>query len=329
MTDTTDARVAFVTGATGCIGTALTERLSSLGWRVIALVRDETRAAHLVSLPGVELLVGDLDGRERISNAVRGCDVVFHLAARVHAPAGTSEAEFMRANVDGTRNMLDAAISNRVRRFVFFSTVAVYGEAEGVFTEATRPAPSTPYGATKLEAETLIMARANEIEVAVLRLPIVYGLRDRGNFARLVRAIASGRFFIPGDGRNVKSMVAVQNAVDAALLVAHDERAKGEAYIVTDAQDYSLNEIAAAIADALGRSTNFARLPVAAAMAIGGIADAIAGASRLRLPISTDNVRKLAASTRCSAEKIRRELGFTPKVSLRDGLAEVVRETAP
>ena len=329
MTGRTDARVAFITGATGCIGTALTKRLSSLGWRVIALVRAEGRAAHLVSLPGVEILVGDLDERELISNAVRGCDVVFHLAAKVHAPTGTREAEFMRANVDGTRNVLDAATSNMVRRFVFLSTAAVYGEAEGVVTETTRPAPSTPYGASKLEAETLIMSRANEIGVTVLRLPIVYGPRDRGNFARLVRAIASGRFFIPGHGRNVKSMVAVQNVVDAALLVARDERAKGQVYLVADAHDYSLNEIVTAIADALGRSARFPRLPVGAATAIGGIADAIGGVARLRLPISADSVRKLAANTRCSSEKIRSELGFAPTVSLREGLAEVVREIAP
>ena len=111
-----------------------------------------------------------------------------------------------------------------------------------------------------------------------------------------MRAIASGRFFIPGDGRNVKSMVAVRNVVDAALLVAHDERAKGEVYIVTDAHDYSLNEIATAVADALGRSARFPRLPVAAAMAIGGIADAIGGIARLRLPISADSVRKLCSN---------------------------------
>ena len=124
-------------------------------------------------------------------------------------------------------------------------------------------------------------------------------------------------------------MVAVQNVVDAALLVARDERAKGQVYLVADAHDYSLNEIVTAIADALGRSARFPRLPVGAATAIGGIADAIGGVARLRLPISADSVQKLAANTRCSSEKIRSELGFAPTVSLREGLAEVVREIAP
>jgi UDP-glucose 4-epimerase len=316
---------AFVTGATGCIGSALTERLSCAGARVIAVVREEGRAGHLLNLPGVEIVEGDLGARGRLTEAMRGSEVVFHLAAQVHTDA--RESEFRRINVEGTRAVLEAATRNRVASFVFFSTVAVYPESDEVFDEQHAPAPATPYGASKLAAERLVLGRAacSGMKATVLRLPVVYGRRDRGHVGKLIEAIARGRFFLIGRGANSKSMVSVENAVDAALLVASDERARGQVYIVCDERGYTLAEIAETIAEVLGRRRKFRRLPVGPALWLGRGADALSALTGLSFPVSAERVRKLASNTRYSAAKIRRELGFTPRVSLRTGLAEIVR----
>lgn len=324
MNLTATHRSAFVTGAAGCVGGAMVNKLSQSGFRTVALVRDLARADHLKEIAGVELIVSDLDARERMAEAMRGCDAVFHLAAKVHAPPGTSEAEFARVNVEGTRNVVEAAVEAEVANFVFFSTVAVYPEGGELLDEDSATAPATAYGASKLAAEKIVLKSA--MKATVLRLPVVYGPRDRGNVARLIDAIRRGRYFIVGDGANLKSMVAVENVVDAALLVANDERARGQIYIVCDERAYTQREIAETIADAIGLNHRFPRLPLSAAMAIGRVADSVGKLTGFDLPISADRVRKLSSNTRCSSAKIGRELGFKPRVTLREGLNEVCFE---
>lgn len=324
MSEATKQRSAFVTGATGCVGSALTFRLANDGWRVVALVRDRTRAVFLTQWPNVELVEGNLAESETLIAAMRDCQTVFHLAAKVHAAPGTTAAEFERDNVTGTCNVVAAALENRIERFVFFSTVAVYGDRDEPTDEITLPAPATDYGKSKLEAERIVLA-ASELKTTVLRLPVVYGGRDRGNVAKLIEAIRRNRYVIVGDGQNLKSMVAVENVVDAALLVASDERAIGQIFIVTDARAYSQSEIAATIAELLGkrRPINLPRWPLLLA---GKAADVLENLIGLKLPISSDRVRKLSSNTVFSAAKIERQLGFIPRVALHEGLANELKQ---
>ncbi len=316
-----EQRAAFVTGASGCIGSALTARLSGDNWRVTALVRDAAQASFLKQWPNVELVTGDLAERERIATAMNGCEAVFHLAAKVHAASNTPPLEFTRANVDGTHNVAAAAIENRVKHFVFFSTVAVYAESDDALDETSATLPATAYGASKLESERVVLESG--LSATVLRLPVVYGKRDRGNVAKLIEAIRRGRYFIVGDGRNLKSMVAVENVVDAALL-ATNKQAHG-AYIVTDARPYSQTEIATTIAELLGchRPKHLPRAPLLLA---GRAADVVGKLTGIALPISADRILKLSNNTRFSGNRIERELGFKPRVTLREGLAKVIHE---
>ncbi|MGH9801173.1 MAG: NAD-dependent epimerase/dehydratase family protein, partial [Blastocatellia bacterium] len=206
MSDQLKQRSAFVTGATGCIGSALTSRLAAEGWRVVALVRDQTRASFLNQLTNVELIEGNLADAEKLVSAMRGCQTVFHLAAKVHAASVTSPEEFERDNIAGTRNVVAAAIENRIERFIHFSTVAVFGEESEWLDESSPTAPTTDYGTSKLEAERIALS-ASELKTTVLRLPVVYGARYRGNVTKLIEAIRHNRYFIVGDGQNFNRMV--------------------------------------------------------------------------------------------------------------------------
>lgn len=319
-------RAAFVTGAAGCIGSALSKRLSQAGWRVVALVRDPRRAAHLAALPGVALIEGDLERREQYAAAMRGCEVVFHLGAKVHAAPGTPAAEFHRVNVDGTAQVIAAAVENKVPSVIFFSTVAVYAESDQVFDENSPLAPATAYGASKLAAEKLVLAAGatTTIKATVLRLPVVYGARDRGNVGKLIEAIKRRRYVVIGDGANLKSMVAAENVVDAALLAAASEQARGQVYLVCDARPYTQREIAATIAQALHLRSGFRRIPRAPLLLAGQVADLVSTLTHITLPLSADRVRKLTNNTRYTAAKIERELGFTPRLTLRDVLPEII-----
>lgn len=314
-------RSAFVTGATGCIGSALAARLSREGWRVVALVRNPAQAGFLNRLPNVELVKGDLGEHKRIAEAMRGCEVVFHLAAKVHAAPDTATAEFVEANVVGTQIVVDAATENQVKQFVLFSTVAVYAESKDVLDETSATAPATAYGLSKLESERIV--RDSPLSATVFRLPVVYGPRDRGNVSKLIEAIRRGRYFIAGDGRNLKSMVAVENVVEAALLAAN-KRARGT-YIVADARPYSQAEIAETIAELLARPAP-KKLPRWPLLLAGRMADLAGKLTGIALPISADRVLKLSNNTRFSAARIERELGFKPCVELREGLANIISE---
>ncbi|MGE0886287.1 MAG: NAD-dependent epimerase/dehydratase family protein [Blastocatellales bacterium] len=322
MNESAKKRSAFVTGATGCIGSALTLKLAENGWQVVALVRDHRRADFLKGLSNLRLVEGDLADRDLITNAMRNCQVVFHLAAKVHATPDLPANDFFTNNVDGTCNVVAAAIENQVDRLVFFSTVAVYPESDAWQDESSLTAPTSAYGASKLRAEAIALA-SDKLKATVLRLPVVYGLRDRGNVARLIEAVKRGRYLIVGDGQNLKSMVAVENVVEAAILAAIDDRAIGQTFIVTDQRPYSQAEIAATIAELLDREKprSFPRWPL---LMIGCAADAISKLFDLHLPVSSDRVRKLSNKTMFSGAKIESELGFKPQVNLREGLARVI-----
>jgi UDP-glucose 4-epimerase len=227
-------------------------------------------------------------------------------------------------NVAGTASLLDAAITAGARRFVFFSSVAVYPESDAVMDEESRPDPQSEYGRSKLEGEDLAMSRADEIEIVVLRLPVVYGPRDRGNVMRLIEAIRRGRFAIVGDGSNLKTMVGLANVVDAALLAAISPRAPGRTYIVCDDRDYTQTEVATTIAELLGKKASFRKVPRGPMLALGRIADVVSAITRIQLPLTSDRVRKLSMSTRFRGDRIRSELGFAPRQSLRDGLEQII-----
>jgi nucleoside-diphosphate-sugar epimerase len=315
---------AFVTGATGGIGSALCERLSGDGWRVVALARPGSQASHIENLDGTTLVTCDLLDEERLAELMQGCDAVFHLAAMVHLKGEVADADFRRINVDGTRAVLSAARSARVPTFVFFSTVAVYRESEELLDEFSPVAPATSYGASKLSAERLVLKMRDAMRVTILRLPVVYGPRDRGNMRRLIEAIAKHRFFIPGSGENVKTMVAVDNVVDAALLVASDRRAAGQVYIVTDARQSTLSEIVSVVCLGLGLKRTPRKVPLALLKAAGWTADALRGVLGATFPVSADQIRKLASNTRYSGERIRRDLGFKARVGLEEGMAAAI-----
>ena len=309
----------LVTGATGFLGGSLTRRLHSMGWDVTALGRNPKKLNQLED-DGIRVLQIDLKDKTALANACKNQEIVFHCAA-LPSPWGNFEL-FYQANVIGTRNVIAAAIENNVERFVFFSTVAVYGESNKMLDESVFPKPATAYGSSKLDAERLVLA-ASELKTTVLRLPVVYGARDRGNVAKLIEAIRRNRYFIVGAGQNLKSMVAVENVVSAALLVANDERAIGETFLVTDERPYSQEEIAATIAKLLGRKQP-AKLPRWLLLLAGQAGDLVERLTGINLPFSSDRIRKLSSNTIYSSAKIESVLGFKPQVALHEGLADVI-----
>jgi nucleoside-diphosphate-sugar epimerase len=315
---------AFVTGATGGIGSVLCERLASDGWLVRAVARSSSDTAVIAGIDGVTIVDCDLFDESALATAMRDCNAVFHLAAKVHAADTEPRESFDKLNVGATRHVVNAAVAAGVESFVFFSTVAVYPDRDEVFDELSEVSPSTSYGVTKLAAESIVLEKKEQMRVTILRLPVVYGPRDRGNVRRLIDAIAKGRFVIPGNGANIKTMVAVENVVHAAIAVATDPRAAGKIYIVTDERTSSLSEIVLSISNALPKPRRAPHVPVALLGIFAGVADAIRGVTGANLPITRDQVAKLAANTRYSGELIRKDLGIEYPARLEAGIKAAV-----
>lgn len=316
----------MVTGAAGCIGSCLTRRLLSLGEPVVAFDKDFTSSELLSNKSeNLEIAAGDLSQKELLLSITKDVDIVYHLAAKVHEVPKNKEEEleFFKVNVEGTRILLDTCVANGISKFIFFSTVATFKEKNGAIINEHSPVkPVTAYSRSKLEAERLVInyQKKHSLIVVVLKLPVVYGPNDKGNVGRLIEAIAKRKFRIIGKGKNLKSMVYVENVTDAAILVAQTDKASGKAYIVADDSPYSLNEIAETIAAQLEIPLARVHVPKWSAYLLGALCDMTKKLVRIDLPLSRDSVKKLTMDTVFSPEAIKRELGYKPKFGLQEGM---------
>jgi nucleoside-diphosphate-sugar epimerase len=302
----------LVTGANGFVGTPLCKQLHARGWAVRAAMRMARPLAE-----GIETaLVGTLDGETNWTNALDGVDVVLHLAARVHVmheDAASPLDEFRKTNVAGTEHLARAAAANGVKRLVYVSSVKVNGEAtqgEGKFTGANMPLPQDPYGISKWEAEQALHRVAAEtgLEIVVVRPPLVYGPNVKGNFEQMLRVVAKGIPLPLASMKNLRSLIYVENLVDALIACATHPAAVGKTYLVGDGDDVATPDLLRQLSIAMGRAPRLLPCPVAL-LQFGG-----------RLLGKSDQIERLIGSLRVDSSAIRLELNWTPPFSLQQGL---------
>lgn len=319
------AGTCLVTGATGFIGAALVRRLRAAGASVRGLARSRQPTA------AGELLVADLAEDPVDPRWLAGIDTVYHLAAKTHdlAAAGDVEADYRRVNVEGTRRFLAAARQAPPRRLIFVSSVKAQGEGgPRRLDESEEPAPTSAYGRSKLAAERLVLEAAAEggFEAVCLRFPLVYGRGQKGNLERMIAAIDRGRFPPPPDNGNRRSMLHVENAVDALLLAASHPTAVGQIYLVADARPYSTREIYNAMREGLGKSRRRWSVPQWAFRALAAVGDGVGALLGRRAGFDSEAYDKLLGSAWYSTEKIARELGYRPPRDLRGAMPEMVAD---
>lgn len=205
----------LVTGGSGYFGSLLVSRLGPATCRVFDLNDADDRA------PATEFQRGDIRDREAIIAAARGVDVIFHNVAQV--PLAKDRELFRTVNIDGTRNMLEAARRNRVRKVVYTSSSAVFGAPKSnPVIEETVPAPGEAYGRAKYEGELLCMEYAREgLDVSIIRPRTIMGHGRLGIFQILFEWIRQGRNIpVLGAGDNVYQFVHAEDLADACILAA-------------------------------------------------------------------------------------------------------------
>jgi len=321
--------IAYVTGATGLVGSHLVERLLKEGCRVRALVRETSDTSHLEKLD-VTRVRGDVtDGADALAPGLKGVTHVFHCAAYVD-DWGPRE-RMVDVNVNGLRNVLEALEPEGVRRFVFLSSLAVYGIADQVDLDESAPFVETGdnYNFTKIACERLLRTFARERGLAAvsLRPPYIYGPRDRQFFPRVCTALRDGQGAYLSGGRIPFALASVQNVVEACLLAASRDEAVDEAFIIADGESITRRELVEILCDEIGYERPTKSVPRVVARMLCPVSEGLARLFRARTPPRISRFRYKFAATHLTFDisKARRVLGYEPKCSTRDALRTTAR----
>ncbi len=319
MTDIPFKTVA-ITGAGGSLGKALTRRLIEGGCRVKALVRRDDAAVHLRGL-GAEPVFGDVRDAGSLGPLVRGCGLVFHLAAWMGSPFDEELA--YAVNVGGTENVVRAAAKAGAARVVLASSIAVYGPVrEGVVDEESLfRSVGDLYGDTKIEGERAAWREAERagLELTVLRPTMIHGPESPSWTEVPFDSIQKGLPIVVGDGEDLVDPVYVKDVAHAFELAASVSEAAGEAFNV-GAGSETWNNFLSFYARMAGK--NLRRVPAPVARGGAQVVEKAQRAIGRRPQVVADMVGVMTSRAVFSGEKARRILGFEPEYSLRDGMRE-------
>jgi nucleoside-diphosphate-sugar epimerase len=301
-------------------------RARGYGVRVLAMPAEDTTPLEQVH---VTVYRGDVRQPETLVEPMRGVDTVYHLAA-IHGLWRRKE-EYYSVNVVGTENVCQAALAAGVRRLIHASSWAVYGMALGQPAHEDfplRPIPD-PYALTKAEADELVQRYIvrDRLPAVIVRPGTMFGPGDQVNFGRMADRLRAGKAVIIGSGRNALPFVYVTDVVDGMLLAADQEQAIGGVYNLSTDQPLTQEELWYAIAQEIGAKPPRLHVPYHALHALAFVAERCFASGRPeRQPLITRlGVKLFGSDNRHCIDKARRELGYTPRVSVRDGVRLAAR----
>lgn len=254
-------RTVLVTGASGFVGRSLVPALRDAGWTVRAACRDPK---SLSVSEGVEVAtLPDLGEAVDWTALLEGVSHVVHLAGVAHVPVSEEDARYDRINTDSVASLGEAA-KGKLERVVLMSSVRAQAglAAEHPITETDKPAPTDPYGRSKLAAETAL--KKSGVEHTILRPAVVYGPGVKGNIASLA-SLARTPMPLPFDGlKNRRSLLAIENLIEAVKLALTADDARNETFLVADRDPISVAGLVTAMREGLGRQPHLVGMPLGA-----------------------------------------------------------------
>ena len=310
-----------VTGAGGFIGTALVRQLLESGESVFGFVKraPEDRARH----PHMKWIVSDLERTPPSASRLVGSSVLVHLAGRAHVTCKSdseSRAAFWRSNVWVTKNLATQARDVGVKRFVFVSSIGVYGRSlvSGLDAiESTALDPVDPYAVSKRDAEIAVNETlcGSEVEVVIIRPALVVGSAAPGNLARLAKLIQMGVPLPIPSGGNARSYVSLLNLIDLIVLCIKCPRASGQIFNAVEQEQPSTEQVMRWISDGMERRIRTIEVP-------SGLLRVVA-----KVINKTELFEKLYGDLRVDGTKARRSLGWTSVQPLQEAFRDLGRGT--
>lgn len=321
-------KTVLVTGVTGFLGGYVARALAASGIEVRGFGRDGRKGSLLEKEfgDGFQFVRGDLADRDSVGSACAGMDTVMHCGA-LSSPWGRN-ADFVRANVGGTRNVIDACKRHGVGRLVHVSTPGLYfrhGAGENVAEDAILPKAVNAYVRTKREAEVLVSeASSAGLETVVVRPRALIGAGDPSILPRLLKALEKGRLPVIGDGRNLTDLTCVENVADALMLAGTvtTDRCAGRIYNISNGAPVRLWELLSELAVDLGLEPPSRKISRPSAMVAAFVLETVSRITGREPVLSRYGVGVLSRTQTLDISAARRDLGFVPRVSVAEGLAK-------
>jgi nucleoside-diphosphate-sugar epimerase len=317
----------LVTGGTGFVGSHLVRRLLSKGHQVVSLDKNPGLFEEELRSRGATLIAGSVTNAQDVDRAMDRCELVYHLAS----PFGDilqPDAAYWDIEVNGTRNVLESAERHGVRRVVHCSTQGVHGIVSQPPGDENSPmAPRDYYCYSKVEGERVcreFMARG--LDLVIVRPTSVYGPGDTRGWLKLFRMVSAGWFVMVGNGKTLNHPVYVENLVDLLELAGTAQQAKGRVYLAGDDRAVTLNELVRQVGAAMGANVHILRFPWYGLAFLGAtLVEKICKAIRIKPPVFRRRLSWFKTNRAFRIDRAKQELGYQPRVDLREGLARTAR----
>jgi nucleoside-diphosphate-sugar epimerase len=311
----------LVTGGTGFTGKALVKRLLEERHEVIALDYKEGFKTKELRDLGAEVVIGSVTDKVVVNRSMKDVEVVHHLAAAFRE-MDVPEKYYWEVNVQGSRNVIEAAYEHKVKKFIYCSTCGVHGNVDNPpVGEGDNISPADYYQQTKYEAEPIVDEYFRKgMKTVILRPAAIYGPGDPERFFLLFKRVSKGKFPMFGDGRTLYHPLYIDNFVDALLLAMQDGRGDGEVYLIADEEYVDIEYLVRKVAESLDINLEITHYPLTPLIIAGHVFEKICKPFHITPPIFPRRVDWYRQNRAFKIEKAKRELGYEPKVGLEEGL---------
>jgi nucleoside-diphosphate-sugar epimerase len=311
----------LVTGGTGFTGKALVRRLLDLGHEVVALDYKEGLKTAELREWGARVLIGSVTDATVVRQAMEGVEVVHHLAAAFRE-MNVPDTYYWEVNVQGTRNVLDEALKQGVRKLVYCSTCGVHGNIDHPPGGEDAPIqPADYYQRTKYEAEPLVRTfHQRGLPAAILRPAAIYGPGDPERFLMIFRRVSRGNFPMFGNGKTLYHPLYIDNLVDAFVAAMAEGVGDGEAYLIADDEYLEIEDLVKRVGKALKVDVKIPHYPVWPVVAVGHVVEKACRPFGITPPIFPRRVDWYRQNRAFKIDKAKRDLGYEPKVAIDEGL---------
>ena len=313
----------MVTGGTGFTGSHLVKRLLGNGHDVTVMDNQKGMFHDKLSALGADIHIGSVTDKAMTEKLVDGQEVIYHLAAAFRQ-LDVSDQYYWDVNVEGTRNIAEAALRAGTRKFVYCSTQGVHGNiASPPGDENSAIAPEDYYQYTKYEGEKVVNECVeNGLDAVTIRPTAIYGPGDPERFLMLFRRVKKGTFLMFGDGETFYHPVFIDNLVDAFELAAEKDGIQGRSYLIADEHYFSLNNLVKHVATAMKRDVKIMHLPYQPLRLAAIAAELVCKPLRINPPIFRRRVSWFRQNRAFNIKKAKEELGYRARVGLEEGLSK-------
>lgn len=311
---------AFLTGASGFIGSHLVEHLFQKKWHIKALLHK----SKISKEEEIEVIRGDIRDFHALRNALVGTDVLFHMAAALGS-AIINKKDFFDINVVGTKNILKAAKAANVKRIVHLSSAGVLGSVrkDEIAPEDYSLHPRNSYDESKLEGERFALQMAREgMNIVIIRPGWVYGPGDRRTF-KLIKVIDKKKFVLVTKGKTWQTPIYIQDLIKGILLCAEKGK-KGEIYNLSGGEVLSVREIVETIASATGKKIPPFTLPLFPVKSAAWFTEKIFFLFKREAPLNRAKLSFFIHPKPLSIKKAEKDLGFVPQMNFKDGMDSTI-----